>query len=84
MANAQPDPQVITHAMQQIMEEVIKFPNIPTLAQGNALLDQLDRLEQQFVARLQTSSVPGLISLNNLQHPSGKPSLVNWCNCYSI
>jgi hypothetical protein len=54
---AQPDVQVINNAIAQLTGEIAKFPNIPTIANGNAILDAINGLENRLVARMRASWV---------------------------
>jgi hypothetical protein len=52
---AQPDVQVINNAIAQLTGEITKFPNIPAIANGNAILDAINGLENRLVARMRAS-----------------------------
>ena len=52
---AQPDVQVINNAIAQLAGEITKFPNIPAIANGNAILDAINGLENRLIARMRAS-----------------------------
>jgi hypothetical protein len=47
----QPNMQILNEAFRTAATEIEKFPNIPAIHQGNAILERLDRLSERLDTR---------------------------------